>query len=161
MARSERVLLKECRASAWLPQDPPARAWTACHRDSCVAARNGRGLDARWPAAEVGDLASGSGLPPGRVPGLLSRARGFCGKLAGGPAASVCARAQAGGHLCSAVFLPWPGKFEPPLFHPNVYPSGTVCLSILEEDKDWRPAITIKQVGDPGHRASPACPQSP
>lgn len=38
------------------------------------------------------------------------------------------------------------GKFEPPIFHPNVYPSGTVCLSILEEDKDWRPAITIKQV---------------
>ncbi|ELK30133.1 SUMO-conjugating enzyme UBC9-A [Myotis davidii] len=38
------------------------------------------------------------------------------------------------------------GKFEPPLFHPNVYPSGTVCLSILEEDKDWRPAITIKQI---------------
>ncbi|XP_034448706.1 SUMO-conjugating enzyme UBC9-B-like isoform X2 [Hippoglossus hippoglossus] len=37
-------------------------------------------------------------------------------------------------------------KFEPPIFHPNVYPSGTVCLSILEEDKDWRPAITIKQV---------------
>uniref|UniRef100_A0A8C6S8I0 SUMO-conjugating enzyme UBC9 n=1 Tax=Neogobius melanostomus TaxID=47308 RepID=A0A8C6S8I0_9GOBI len=36
-------------------------------------------------------------------------------------------------------------KFEPPIFHPNVYPSGTVCLSILEEDKDWRPAITIKQ----------------
>ncbi|CAO2579358.1 SUMO-conjugating enzyme UBC9 [Lemmus lemmus] len=37
-------------------------------------------------------------------------------------------------------------KFEPPLFHPNVYPSGTVCLSILEEDKDWRPAIMIKQI---------------
>ena len=36
--------------------------------------------------------------------------------------------------------------FVPPLFHPNVYPSGTVCLSILDEDKDWRPAITIKQV---------------
>lgn len=46
--------------------------------------------------------------------------------------------------LCPFVFLS--GKFEPPLFHPNVYPSGTVCLSILEEDKDWRPAITIKQV---------------
>lgn len=45
------------------------------------------------------------------------------------------------------------GKFEPPLFHPNVYPSGTVCLSILEEDKDWRPAITIKQVCS--MRASP------
>ena len=39
-----------------------------------------------------------------------------------------------------------PGKFEPPLFHPNVYPSGTVCLSLLDEEKDWRPAVTIKQV---------------
>ena len=38
------------------------------------------------------------------------------------------------------------GKFEPPLFHPNVYPSGTVCLSLLDEEKDWRPAVTIKQV---------------
>merc|ERR1712226_1750382 len=37
-------------------------------------------------------------------------------------------------------------KFVPPLFHPNVYPSGTVCLSLLDEDKDWRPAITIKQI---------------
>jgi len=37
-------------------------------------------------------------------------------------------------------------KFVPPLFHPNVYPSGTVCLSLLDEDKDWRPAITIKQL---------------
>lgn len=37
-------------------------------------------------------------------------------------------------------------KFTPPLFHPNVYPSGTVCLSILNEDEDWRAAITVKQV---------------
>ena len=37
-------------------------------------------------------------------------------------------------------------KFSPPLFHPNVYPSGTVCLSILNEEEDWRPAITIKQM---------------
>lgn len=37
-------------------------------------------------------------------------------------------------------------KFEPPLFHPNVYPSGTVCLSLLDEEKDWKPAITIKQI---------------
>ena len=37
-------------------------------------------------------------------------------------------------------------KFVPPLFHPNVYPSGTVCLSLLDEEKDWRPAITIKQL---------------
>lgn len=34
----------------------------------------------------------------------------------------------------------------PPLFHPNIYPSGTVCLSILNEDDGWRPAITIKQM---------------
>jgi len=37
-------------------------------------------------------------------------------------------------------------QFYPPLFHPNVYPSGTVCLSLLDEEKDWRPAVTIKQI---------------
>ncbi|XP_055339791.1 SUMO-conjugating enzyme UBC9-B-like [Paramacrobiotus metropolitanus] len=36
--------------------------------------------------------------------------------------------------------------FEPPLFHPNVYPSGTVCLSILDEDKGWRSGITVKEI---------------
>ncbi|CCW62880.1 unnamed protein product [Phytomonas sp. EM1] len=36
--------------------------------------------------------------------------------------------------------------FSPVLFHPNIYPSGTVCLSILNEEKDWRPNITIKQI---------------
>jgi hypothetical protein len=40
-----------------------------------------------------------------------------------------------------------PGRFPKGFFHPNVFPSGTVCLSILDEDKDWKPAITIKQVG--------------
>ncbi|KAK8055864.1 SUMO-conjugating enzyme ubc9 [Apiospora rasikravindrae] len=38
------------------------------------------------------------------------------------------------------------GKFTPPLFHPNVYPSGTVCLSILNEEEGWKPAITVKQI---------------
>jgi len=28
----------------------------------------------------------------------------------------------------------------------NVYPSGTICLSILNEEKAWKPAITIKQI---------------
>merc|ERR1740121_1704303 len=28
-------------------------------------------------------------------------------------------------------------------FHPNIYPSGAVCLSIPNEDKDWRPTLTI------------------
>lgn len=37
-------------------------------------------------------------------------------------------------------------KFTPPLFHPNVYPSGTVCLSILNEEEGWRPAITVKEI---------------
>jgi len=36
--------------------------------------------------------------------------------------------------------------FVPALFHPNIYPSGTVCLSILDAEKHWRPAITVKQI---------------
>lgn len=36
----------------------------------------------------------------------------------------------------------FPAKF----YHPNVYPSGTVCLSILNEDEGWRPSITVKQI---------------
>merc|ERR1712070_860410 len=42
-------------------------------------------------------------------------------------------------------------KFTPPLFHPNVYPSGTICLSILNDDPKegaWQPAITIPQILD-------------
>ena len=35
-----------------------------------------------------------------------------------------------------------PGGF----FHPNVYPSGKVCLSILNEEKAWKPSITVKQI---------------
>ena len=42
--------------------------------------------------------------------------------------------------------LPPKCKFEPPIFHPNIYPSGTVCLSLLDADKDWAPQITIKQI---------------
>lgn len=35
------------------------------------------------------------------------------------------------------------------LFHPNVYPSGTVCLSILNPTKKeygWRPSISVKEI---------------
>jgi hypothetical protein len=28
----------------------------------------------------------------------------------------------------------------------QVYPSGTICLSILDENKGWKPAITVKQM---------------
>ncbi|EIE24564.1 E2 ubiquitin-conjugating-like enzyme [Coccomyxa subellipsoidea C-169] len=37
-------------------------------------------------------------------------------------------------------------KFKPSFFHPNIYPSGTVCLSILNEDEGWRPSITVKNI---------------
>eukprot|EP00744_Colponema_vietnamica_P015694 GILI01022007.1.p1 GENE.GILI01022007.1~~GILI01022007.1.p1 ORF type:complete len:158 (-),score=59.03 GILI01022007.1:116-589(-) len=57
-------------------------------------------------------------------------------------------------------------RFTPVLFHPNVYPSGTVCLSILNEDEDWKPSITIKQILlgiqdllDNPNPASPAQPE--
>jgi ubiquitin-conjugating enzyme E2 I len=35
-------------------------------------------------------------------------------------------------------------QFTPVLFHPNIYPSGTVCLSTLNDEKDWKPIYTIK-----------------
>ncbi|KAJ9473747.1 Sumo-conjugating enzyme ubc9 [Diplonema papillatum] len=37
-------------------------------------------------------------------------------------------------------------QFRPVIFHPNVYPSGTVCLSILNEEKGWKPSITVKTI---------------
>lgn len=37
-------------------------------------------------------------------------------------------------------------KFVPPLFHPNVFPSGNICLSILNDDKDWKPTITVPMI---------------
>lgn len=37
-------------------------------------------------------------------------------------------------------------KFPQGFFHPNIYPSGTVCLSILNEDEGWKPCITVKQI---------------
>ncbi|CAG8521072.1 28928_t:CDS:2 [Gigaspora margarita] len=49
-------------------------------------------------------------------------------------------------HFHEAVKWLLMGKFVPALFHPNVYPSGTVCLSILNEEEGWKPAITIKQI---------------
>eukprot|EP01114_Cavostelium_apophysatum_P013512 TRINITY_DN3288_c0_g2_i1.p1 TRINITY_DN3288_c0_g2~~TRINITY_DN3288_c0_g2_i1.p1 ORF type:complete len:160 (-),score=16.62 TRINITY_DN3288_c0_g2_i1:38-517(-) len=37
-------------------------------------------------------------------------------------------------------------RFPAGFFHPNVYPSGTVCLSILNDEEDWKPSITVKQI---------------
>ena len=36
--------------------------------------------------------------------------------------------------------------FTPPIYHPNVFPSGNICLSILNESKDWKPSVTLKQI---------------
>uniref|UniRef100_A0A8C9Q610 UBC core domain-containing protein n=1 Tax=Spermophilus dauricus TaxID=99837 RepID=A0A8C9Q610_SPEDA len=46
----------------------------------------------------------------------------------------------------SMIIHPYHCKFEPLMFHLNVYPSGTVCLYILEEGKNCRPDTTIKQI---------------
>tara|TARA_A100001037_G_scaffold70913_1_gene63464 strand:- start:27 stop:758 length:732 start_codon:yes stop_codon:yes gene_type:complete len=37
-------------------------------------------------------------------------------------------------------------KFPEGFYHPNIYPSGTVCLSILNEEEGWSPSITLKQI---------------
>ena len=42
-----------------------------------------------------------------------------------------------------AHFKPMPNTDEP-LFHPNVYPSGKICLSLLNHA--WSPSITIKML---------------
>mgnify|MGYP002789246451 FL=1 len=34
--------------------------------------------------------------------------------------------------------------FIDPLPHPNIFPSGAVCLSIIGHD--WKPSITLKQI---------------
>ncbi|GMI91134.1 EMBRYO DEFECTIVE 1637, SUMO CONJUGATION ENZYME 1, sumo conjugation enzyme 1 [Hibiscus trionum] len=37
-------------------------------------------------------------------------------------------------------------KFPSGFLHPNVYSSGTVCLSILNERLGWKPSITVMQI---------------
>lgn len=36
--------------------------------------------------------------------------------------------------------------FEKKLFHPNIYPSGAVCLSIINDEEDWRVALKVKDI---------------
>ena len=52
-------------------------------------------------------------------------------------------------------FKQMPPDFKKPLFHPNVYLDGGVCLSIINPEGSthaygkggtWTPALTIKQV---------------
>jgi ubiquitin-conjugating enzyme E2 I len=37
-------------------------------------------------------------------------------------------------------------SFTPPLFHPNVYDDGKICLSIINDYQDWKPSINVKQI---------------
>ena len=37
-------------------------------------------------------------------------------------------------------------RFIDKLFHPNIYPSGSVCLSILNDEEDWKPSLRISDV---------------
>ena len=45
--------------------------------------------------------------------------------------------------VCKFKLIPQTGKA---LFHPNVYPSGKICLSLLDADKGWKPSLTIKHL---------------
>ncbi|KAM3909945.1 SUMO-conjugating enzyme UBC9-B-like [Leptodactylus fuscus] len=38
------------------------------------------------------------------------------------------------------------GVFDPPLFHPNIYVSGIVCLSLLESRRGWRPTLSLTEI---------------
>eukprot|EP01132_Coremiostelium_polycephalum_P004701 gene4701-5873_t len=37
-------------------------------------------------------------------------------------------------------------RFPKDFFHPNIFPSGSVCLSIVNEDGDWKPSISVKTI---------------
>ncbi|XP_028400031.1 SUMO-conjugating enzyme ubc9-like [Dendronephthya gigantea] len=37
-------------------------------------------------------------------------------------------------------------QFTPPIFHPNVFPSGTVSLSLIDRNHGWKPQTTFKEV---------------
>lgn len=37
-------------------------------------------------------------------------------------------------------------QFHPPIFHPNVFPSGTVALSLIDKEIGWKPQTTLKEV---------------
>ncbi|KAH7638588.1 SUMO-conjugating enzyme UBC9-B [Dermatophagoides farinae] len=37
-------------------------------------------------------------------------------------------------------------QFDPPIFHPNIWLDGQVCLSILNPENGWRPSTTIREI---------------
>lgn len=79
------------------------------------------------------------------LPAVHARARGVIEALQ----ASVSSASRPDRAPCDThrAFTPdYPTKppkvsFDPPLFHPNVYPDGKICLSIINENGDWRGAV--------------------
>ncbi|KAH8286717.1 hypothetical protein KR018_003033 [Drosophila ironensis] len=37
-------------------------------------------------------------------------------------------------------------QFQPPLFHPNVSVSGELCLTLIDQEKIWRPGTTVIKI---------------
>ncbi|XGW33478.1 hypothetical protein V3C99_017696 [Haemonchus contortus] len=37
-------------------------------------------------------------------------------------------------------------KFDPLVYHPNVFYSGQICLSILHEEQGWKPSISLREI---------------
>ncbi|OTF83138.1 hypothetical protein BLA29_010993 [Euroglyphus maynei] len=37
-------------------------------------------------------------------------------------------------------------QFTPPIFHPNIWTDGKVCLSILNPEKGWRSSTTVREI---------------
>ncbi|KAJ1398124.1 hypothetical protein B484DRAFT_406756 [Ochromonadaceae sp. CCMP2298] len=37
-------------------------------------------------------------------------------------------------------------KIVPPLYHPNVFPSGDICLSMLDKKNSYSSSITITEI---------------
>lgn len=135
----------------------------ACARVCVQGRRRGRTADTRERADALGgrlvspDDRIHRGLSEARA---LARARTRALRLGANCTVDVrCVRIDSKPPKC---------VFVPPLYHPvgaadaiwigdrrrsptsrgaqNVYPSGTVCLSILNEEKDWKASITLKQV---------------
>eukprot|EP00466_Bigelowiella_natans_P019930 jgi/Bigna1/57270/fgenesh1_pm.8_\ len=37
-------------------------------------------------------------------------------------------------------------RFEPKIYHPNVFDDGSICLSILKPDKNWAASLSVSQI---------------
>ena len=49
-----------------------------------------------------------------------------------------------GRYLCDENFFGEQCRFAEKLFHPNVFPCGSICLSLIDDTKGWTAAVSIK-----------------